>query len=81
MTTSGLDIKAEAPGNLLISRSSWKLFVNLIRLLNKWGCQGVSEGLLVEFMRQHGSLVSSYLLLFQTLFSGGHYELAWQVIR
>ena len=67
----GLDAKVETLANLLISQGSWKLFVELVKLLNTWGYYGVSEGLLAEFMRQHGSLVSGYLLLIQTLFSGG----------
>ena len=57
------------------------MLIELVRLLNRWGYHGVSESLLVTFMRQHGSVVSSYLLLVRTLFSGGRYELAWQASK
>ena len=78
---SGLDSQVEALANLLISRGTWDLFEDLIKLLNKWGYYGVSESLLVTFMRQHGALASGYLLLGRILFAGGRYDLAWQVYR
>jgi hypothetical protein len=78
---SGLDSKVEVLANLLISQGTWELFVDLITLLNTWGYHGVSESLVVTFMRQHGSLASGYLLLGRALFAGGRYELAWQVAR
>ena len=78
---SDLDSKVRILSNLLILRGSWKLFVELLKLLNKWTFHRVSEGPLTAFMRQHGSLASGYLLLIRPLFSGGLYERAWQASK
>ena len=78
---SGLDRKVRILSNLLILRGSWKLFVELLKLLNKWAYHCVSEGLLTAFMRQHGSLTRGYLLLIRPPFSGVRYERAWQASK